>query len=161
MTMAFLTSCSLIPEERNVQVDYQKEDSRNLSDRSADVYRMTFSITSYSLHTKEFKGVKPNGKGYFFVINYALVNYSDTIRSFDPTRLSLVTTIGDKYSLVNYNNDEFKKFSEPINSIIPDERVTSTAIFEMPSGTETDSLIVGGVSHDDDQIIDVPVPEQK
>lgn len=115
-------------------------------------------MTSVSLHNKEYKGVKSTGKGYFFVVEYTLINHSNSTRSFDPDHIVLVTESGDKYTVKGYSHEKFNRYTEPITGIKENATVTSRVIYELPVKTTPDTLIVEGLRPGRDQIIDLPIP---
>lgn len=158
LILAFLTSCSAFPKEEDIHVDYTAEDSRRVELRSVDLQGMSLVLTSVTLSNRDYEGVKSSGKGYFFVVDYTLINHSNSTRSFDPDHIVLVTESGDKYTVKNYSHKKFNKYTEPITGIKENETVTSRVIYEMPVTTTPDTLIIEGLNSGRDQIIDLPIP---
>ena len=158
LILAFLTSCSAFPKEEDIYVDYTAEDSRRVELRSVDIQGLSLTLTSVTLSNREYEGVKSTGKGYFYVIDYALTNRSNSTRSFDPDHIILVTDLGDRYTVKNYSHKKFKKYTEPITGIKENETVTSRVIYEMPVATTPDTLVIEGLKPGRDQIIDLPIP---
>lgn len=158
LILAFLTSCSAFPKEEDIHVDYTAEDSRRVELRSVDLQGMSLILTSVTLSNGEYEGVKSTGKGYFFVVDYTLINHSNATRSFDPDHIILVTESGNRYTVKNYSHKKFSKYVEPITGIKENETVTSRVIYEMPVTTTPDTLIIEGLNSGRDQIIDLPIP---
>lgn len=160
LSLAFLTSCSTFYPEEDVHIDYQHQDSREISLRSVDLQGMSLTVTELALHNDKYLDVESSGKGYFFIVDYTLINHSDSIRSFDPDHLVLATETGDQYRVSDYSHKEFKKYTAPIEGILHEETVRSRVIFEMPVNTNPDILIVEGLRDGHDQAIDIPLPPQ-
>lgn len=151
-----LSGCSGIGQPDNVHEDVTTTDTRDEYKRSADIQGLVLAVDSYSLIYTEYKGEQPAGRGYFFVVNVSLINKTNSPREFDPINTSAITGTGYEYDMEHYGSDKIDGVNDPITWIAPRTTTYTTLVFEMPSSTTPDFLLVKQPNSDKYYSIDIP-----
>lgn len=156
LTAVFLLLGSACGTPDEVREDRIIQDNRAISERSATIEGIRIELVEYSLYYTEYKGRKPGGRGYFFIIQYEVENTTDHSTGFSLEQVNIVSTLGVEYPYSTYglgSTGDGVNFS--LKDIQPGEGFTGKLVMEMPSGTTPDSIVL--IEEDMyGQVIDIP-----
>lgn len=146
------------PENQTISHDYSDEDSRGLYKRSINIEGMLLTVNSYSMVFSEYRGVKPQAKGYFLIVEYDITNESSDYGYFNPRIVSTVTKELGEYPLSKYGSEEFEEVNRETYELPSGETEKGYLLFEMPSGTVPDFLVFDMPNSDATGVIDLKDP---